>query len=111
MMQEQELRVLKKQALVMFSRLQLQRAEISVEETLDGHLRFMVSWKVAAQQAQDTVRAPADWWQAVKERWFPEWALRRWPVRYQEWRAHRILPAVRLPDAMLEGSFFEMLRP
>jgi hypothetical protein len=25
--------------------------------------------------------APADWWQAVKERWAPAWALRRWPVK------------------------------
>lgn len=25
---------------------------------------------------------PADWWEAVKERWAPQWALRRWPVRW-----------------------------
>lgn len=25
---------------------------------------------------------PADWWQAFKERWFPKWAKRKWPVRY-----------------------------
>lgn len=24
---------------------------------------------------------PADWWQATKERWFPRWLLRRYPVR------------------------------
>lgn len=23
---------------------------------------------------------PADWWQAVRERWCPRWWLRRWPV-------------------------------
>lgn len=28
-------------------------------------------------------RYPRDWWQAVKERWFPKWALERWPVEYQ----------------------------
>lgn len=26
-------------------------------------------------------RAPADWWEALKARWFPAWALKRWPVR------------------------------
>ena len=26
---------------------------------------------------------PADWWEAFKEQWFPAWALRRWPVRYE----------------------------
>ena len=24
---------------------------------------------------------PTDWWQAFKERWFPRWALKRWPVQ------------------------------
>ncbi len=25
---------------------------------------------------------PADWWEAVKERFFPEWLLKRYPVKY-----------------------------
>lgn len=28
-------------------------------------------------------RWPADWLQAFKERWFPVWALKRWPVAYR----------------------------
>lgn len=31
-----------------------------------------------------TVRWPADWRQAFKERWFPAWLLRRFPVKYAE---------------------------
>ena len=27
-----------------------------------------------------TIKYPRDWWQAFKQRWFPEWALKRWPV-------------------------------
>ena len=27
-----------------------------------------------------TVRHPRDWWEHVKQRWFPQWALARWPV-------------------------------
>jgi hypothetical protein len=26
------------------------------------------------------IRYPEDWWQAIKARWFPKWALNRWPV-------------------------------
>lgn len=26
---------------------------------------------------------PCDWWQAFRERWFPQWWLRRWPVKYE----------------------------
>lgn len=25
---------------------------------------------------------PRTWWDALKDRWFPEWAKRRWPVAY-----------------------------
>lgn len=25
---------------------------------------------------------PADWWQAFKKRWFPNWAKRKWPILY-----------------------------
>lgn len=32
---------------------------------------------------------PTDWWQAFRERWFPHWWLRRWPVRYRTLSVHR----------------------
>ena len=28
------------------------------------------------------IKYPADWWQAVKDRWFPDWAKHRWPVMF-----------------------------
>ncbi len=30
---------------------------------------------------KEKISHPQDWWEAFKERWFPKWALRRWPVR------------------------------
>ena len=29
-------------------------------------------------------RWPKDWWQAFRERWLPQWWLRRWPVEYEQ---------------------------
>lgn len=26
---------------------------------------------------------PRTWWDAFKERWFPQWAIARWPVEYR----------------------------
>lgn len=26
------------------------------------------------------IHYPRDWWQSFKQRWFPEWALKHWPV-------------------------------
>ena len=42
---------------------------------------------------------PSDWWQAFKERWFPKWVLRRWPVRHTtvELKAQAIYPSLVLP--------------
>lgn len=31
------------------------------------------------------VQTPQDWWEHLKERWFPRWALRRWPVQYENY--------------------------
>ena len=31
-----------------------------------------------------TIRYPATWWDAVKERWFPIWLLSRYPATYRE---------------------------
>lgn len=45
------------------------------------------------------VRYPADWWQAAKERWFPIWAIRRWPVWYTQhvYEARALYPRVAMP--------------
>jgi hypothetical protein len=45
--------------------------------------------------------APADWWQAFRERWMPKWWLDRWPVKRNWWRlsARALYPRISLPDA------------
>ena len=42
---------------------------------------------------------PADWWQAFKERWYPAWATKRWPVEYhiETMVARELYPQVALP--------------
>lgn len=42
---------------------------------------------------------PADWWQAFKERWYPDWAIDRWPIRYEEYviTARELAPLMRIP--------------
>jgi hypothetical protein len=54
---------------------------------------------------------PADWWQAVRARWFPRWWLRRWPVRYEQIQIDQplyaaICPHLRTPD---HGSHVQWL--
>jgi len=37
------------------------------------------------QMIYDEIEYPSDWWQAFKERWFPTWAKKRWPVRHEKY--------------------------
>lgn len=49
---------------------------------------------------------PADWWQHFKLRWFPAWALRRWPVRatkVHEEQSHRFRTVALLPEFKYEA--------
>lgn len=55
---------------------------------------------------------PEDWWQAFKERWFPKWALRRWPARQRfiekkvTHKVIRVCPHLTLPPNRREHAIF-----
>jgi len=40
---------------------------------------FLLGENVGSYRA---IKYPCDWFQAIKERWFPLWLLKRWPVIY-----------------------------
>lgn len=55
---------------------------------------------------------PATWWEHVKQRWFPRWALARWPVKmatkYETWRVkksqtHEFKTVALLPEFKYEA--------
>lgn len=55
---------------------------------LDAVLNEMVVAKVRGfvlgrTLERQQVSFPSDWWQSFKARWFPRWAKRRWPVRFE----------------------------
>jgi hypothetical protein len=43
---------------------------------------------------------PLNWWEAVKERWFPSWLSKRYPVKYKRvyCKATAIYPQLNLPS-------------
>ncbi len=43
-------------------------------------------------------RIPADWWQAVRQRWAPFWTLRRWPLTFRTVRAVEQITVRRILD-------------
>ena len=75
--------------------------EIDVQqEALYENILTRVKQAVWGRETQrQECKWPADWWQAFKERWFPAWVLKRWPVQYTEYvlRARELYPDVAMP--------------
>ena len=52
----------------------------------------------------DRIKIPSDWWSAFKLRWYPKWALVRWPAKEREikivtrFRRVRICPHLEVPN-------------
>ena len=74
--------------------------ESGIKVDSSDHLTFIEdSWAVRAIQDQlvgkyatTAVKYPEDWWQAFKERWFPKWLLKKFPIEWTEWDAWLIVP-------------------
>lgn len=50
--------------------------------------------------ANARVEYPADWWHAFKNRWFPAWAKKRWPIKVEvvELIAKELYPQMAMPE-------------
>ena len=53
-------------------------------------------WYCPAELKRE-IRFTANWWEAIKERFFPQWALNRWPVSYHVFRIYEMFPEVAWP--------------
>ncbi|GAH23701.1 unnamed protein product [marine sediment metagenome] len=70
-------------------------------EFLESHFNDGISfnWHAAiAGQNLRTIRYPKDWWQAFKERWFPEKFKERWPIEYKIIDIYALYPSIAMPD-------------
>lgn len=58
------------------------KAHVSIPCHMDVIMIMMVSYIWGIEHNAVDEKFPEDWWQAFKDRWFPEWAKQRWPVRW-----------------------------
>jgi hypothetical protein len=73
------------------------RADVMVIE-LEAYVLGMPKERIAVHE-----RYPLDWWQAFRERWFPKWWLRRWPVAYKTIDIDQQLYGPLCPHIAVEG--------
>jgi hypothetical protein len=55
--------------------------EIYMSAWIDDQVDIAVRGFLYAENVKE-IKYPRDWWQAVKERWLPDWLRRRFPVVY-----------------------------
>jgi len=54
-----------------------------------------------ASERLSGIKYPKDWWQAFKERWFPKWLLKRYPVQYHEAHVRAFYPKISFFSSLL----------
>lgn len=78
---------------------------------VDTHLDLMAENLIVAltrhiayfEDEEGTLKVPATWWDHLKLRFFPDWARKRWPIRWTVYQARLYLPEVPRP----RGTTFE----
>ena len=48
-------------------------------------------------RSMDEIKYPTDWKQAFKERWFPKWLLKKYPVKYRIINVKEYYPKIAIP--------------
>lgn len=75
-------------------------------------VRTIVAWFPIEKQEPIVFEYGGDWWQMFKQRWFPAWTLKRWPVKMcrKEWTVETIYPNLQtqLPPHLM-GPFVTIL--
>lgn len=79
--------------------------ESLIDDAGDGIIRVLLT---VATQEEQLAEFPADWWQFFKERWFPQWLLRRYPVKKKQiWAIHKY-PELDVPTSFLGREFVHL---
>lgn len=61
------------------------KPEVDIVRDIAGRMIFTLKGCLLGEDAKKEIcEYPANWQEAFKERWFPRWALRRWPVKREK---------------------------
>jgi hypothetical protein len=82
----------------------VEQIEDATRRRLILRLRALLQRARVEHRVDIDLRAPADWYQAFRERWAPSWWLAWYPVRYIEHHVHRSLPCRICPHLEVEAG-------
>jgi hypothetical protein len=70
-------------AAILKAKLDLIEPEIICEREVDQLVLRLQGYIWGETKFKKTIRYPIDWKQSIKERWFPKWLLKKYPVKYK----------------------------
>lgn len=83
--------------------LQIELAAYQMAGSMVADLRLFLAGDTEKAESIKVIAYPATWWDHFKTRWFPRWAMVRWPAKQKEHRVTclttitRICPHIRVP--------------
>jgi hypothetical protein len=69
--------------------------DVYIDHTLDAVI--MEFTRYITSETIEEISYPTTWWDAVKERFFPKTALKKFPVKYTRITAKALYPKISLP--------------
>lgn len=88
----------------------LERIQVRRGDGIEREVSIMLDGLVAKWTEDRILQVPANWWEHFKQRWFPAWALERWPVLMKTYDAAVILPMVPISDPKFHRVEFAVWR-
>ena len=86
-----------------FRQLKYANLSVVIPSDMETFVARFVAYIASRELERIDVEYPSDWWQAVKARFFPAWALRRWPAKTTR---HSLVASAIYPDLELDPRRF-----
>ena len=69
---------------------------IKDRDLITGYLIDRVVFSFYGLMKKQTVELPANWWEHFKQRWYPAWILKRYPVKMKkyEFTCEQVFPEI-----------------
>jgi len=58
---------------------------------------------------QCSIKHPLDWIESFKERWFPEWLIKKYPIKYKVYNVREYYPYIAIPGQKATIKFKEAI--
>ncbi len=88
---------------VQLSDIEIESSRLGATEQMIARVRFTLASREMWIEPQWIAKHPASWWDAFKERWFPDWLQRHFPLSYtriyHDVKHYHLYPKMAIPES------------